>query len=191
MTFNIELARQSYKVYASVYHISPPERRVKADYVLVFDEKGRLVAQLEGGTIGPYGARYSKKAARHAVAFFVNGFGTSNVSDEDVTLVTTERAKALAKESKRGGFQVFISIENVPKEKAIYVKAIYLLEFGNIPFKVTASPDIIRTSGEEDEVGIRKILARYLKDRYRYWVQPEEIHFLKERDREKFEALTA
>jgi hypothetical protein len=176
---------------ASVYHISPPDCRVKADYLLVFDPKGRLVADLGGGTIGEYGGRYSTKAARHVVAFFVNGFGVSNVKDEDVTLVTNEKAQEIAKRSKYGGFQVFVSVENVPKEKTIYLKAIYLLEFGNTPFKVTSSPDIVRTSGEEDEGGIKKILARYLKDRYQYWVEPEEIHFLKERDREKFEALTA
>lgn len=141
--------------------------------------------------MGEYGGRWSKKAARHAVAFFVNGFGVSNLKDEDVTLVSYEEARKIAKKSKRGGFQVFISIENVPKEETIYVKAIYLLEFGNTPFKITASLDLIRTSGIEDEIDVMKAIAGYLKHRYGFWVEPEEIHFLKEKDREKFEGLTA
>jgi len=83
-------SEREYTVYASVFHISPPEKGVKANHVLVYDTRGRLIASLGGGTVGPYGARYSKKAARVAVAGFVNSFGVSDVGDEDVHRVTEE-----------------------------------------------------------------------------------------------------
>jgi hypothetical protein len=184
-------SKNLYTVYASVYHLPPPNQIVKADYVLVFDQKKRLVASLGGGTVGRYGGRYSKKRARIAVARHLYGFGVSNISEKDVHIITSNQAKELRAKSKRGGFQVFISIENVPKEKTIYVKAIYLLEFGNRPWKESERFDMIRTSGEDAEDAVKKLISRYLKKRYDYVVEPEEIHFLREKDREKFEALTA
>ncbi len=141
--------------------------------------------------MGEYGGRISKKAARVAVAFRVNSYGVSHVTEKDVELISTNEAKELVEKSKRGGFQVFISIENVPAEKTIYVKGLYLLLFGNIPRKKSAALDVIRTSGEEKELDVKKLVAKYLNDKYDYWVEPEEVHFLKEKDRERFEVLTA
>jgi hypothetical protein len=180
-----------YTIYASVYQVGPPHQTIMSTHILVIDELGRQVADLGGGTIGEYAGRYTNAAAKLAVVRHVNGIGGTNLSEEDVHLISEDEAVKLDEESKRGGFQVFALIENVPNERALYLKGLYLLEFGNRPWKKSGTFDMIRTSGEEDDAGVKKVMVQYLKSSYGYWVEPGEIHFITERQKEEFEELTA
>ena len=51
--------------------------------------------------------------------------------------------------------------------------------------------DIVRTQGNEDENGLKQLISKHLQKARKYYVEPEEIHFITEKERAKYEALTA
>ena len=188
----MKLARGSrYTVYASVYHIPPPERRLKAPEIAVFDQKGRLVLVTGGGTVGEYSGRFTKSEARSVIASYLNVLHGDFFAAGDIRIVPNEEVQRLVKRGRRGGFHVFIHAEDVPNEKSLYLKAIFLLELGNRVWPESKTIDIVRTQGNEDENGLKQLISKHLQKTRKYYVEPQEIHFITERQRAKYEALTA
>ena len=186
------MARGSlYSVYASVYHIPPPERRLKAPEIAVFDRKGRLVLVTGGGTVGEYSGRFTKSEARSVIASYLNVLHGDFFAAADIRIVPNEEVQRLVKRGRRGGFHVFVHAENVPNEKSLYLKAIFLLELGNTVWPESRTIEIVRTQGNEDENGLKQLISKHLQKTRKYYVEPQEIHFITERQRAKYEALTA
>src|SRR3989442_15393237 len=100
----MKLARDGrYAVYASVYHIPPPERRVKAPEIAVFDKKGRLVLVSGGGTVGEYSGRFTKRQARTAIASYLNAFHGDFFGTNDIHIIPPKQVERIVKKGKRGG----------------------------------------------------------------------------------------
>jgi len=188
----LKLARSSrYTVYASVYHIPPPERRLKAPEIAVFDQKGRLVLVTGGGTVGEYSGRFTRNEARSVTASYLNVLHGVFFAAADIHIVANKEVQRLVKRGRRGGFHVFVHAENVPNEKSLYLKAIFLFELGNTVWPESRTIDIVRTQGNEDESGLKRLISKHLQKTRKYYVDPEEIHFITEKKRAKYEALTA
>ena len=188
----MKLARSSrYTVYASVYHIPPPERSLKAPEIAVFDQKGRLVLVTGGGTVGEYSGRFTRNEARSVIASYLNVLHGVFFAAADIHIVANKEVQRLVKRGRRGGFHVFVHAENVPNEKSLYLKAIFLFELGNTVWPESRTIDIVRTQGNEDESGLKRLISKHLQKTRKYYVDPEEIHFITEKKRAKYEALTA
>ena len=67
----------------------------------------------------------------------------------------------------------------------------FLLELGNTVWPESRTIDIVRTQGNEDESGLKRLISKHLQKTRKYYVDPEEIHFITEKKRAKYEALTA
>ena len=181
-----------YKVYASVYPRPPPSRQIRSLAVAIFDQKGRLVQSLGSDMfLGEYGHHFTKTQARIGVESMLEAeFGIS-MEEGDVNIVTEKEVERLIKKAKRGGFHVYVSAENVPSERALYLKAIYRLELGNRVWPEKETMEIIRTVGNEDEAGLKKLVADYLWRAYRYSLETDEIHFVTQKELQKLRSLTA
>ena len=86
---------------------------------------------------------------------------------------------------------MYVSAENVPFERALYLKAIYRLELGNRVWPEKETMEIIRTVGNEDEAGLKKLVADHLRRAYRYSLETDEIHFVTQKELQKLRSLTA
>ena len=51
--------------------------------------------------------------------------------------------------------------------------------------------EIVRTQGNEDENGLKRLICKHLQKTRKYYVEPGEIHFITEKELAKYEALTA
>ena len=141
--------------------------------------------------LGEYGHHFTKTQARMGVESTLEAeFGIS-MEEGDVNIVTEKEVDRLIKKAKRGGFHVYVSAENVPSEKALYLKAIYRLELGNRVWPEKETMEIIRTVGNEDEAGLKKLVADYLWRAYRYSLETDEIHFVTQKELQKLRSLTA
>ncbi len=126
-----------------------------------------------------------------AVAWYLNVFEVIEFNENDVTIITYEEAKRLNRISRRGGFHVFLAVDNVPDEKTLYLKSVYLVEFGNRVWRESDTLDFIRTKGNEDDRALKQLVVGYLLRKYQYAVEPEEVHFITAKERRKFEELAA
>jgi hypothetical protein len=184
------LAKQGdYKVFAAVYHIPPPDAKIKLERMAIFDKKGRFIEGRLGGTLDWYEGRYSKKMARQVVAADYEVIGYA-VTEKDVELVSAEEVERLEEHAKQGGFQIHVFAKNVPAEKTLYLEGIYRLDNAVRASPETRVMDFIQTQGDEREEGLKALVSTYLKQRFDYDVEPEEIFFLNGKGRKAFEKMT-
>src|SRR5207249_8719979 len=144
-----------------------------------------------GGTVGEYSGRFTKKEARSVVASYLNAFHGDFFGAQDIHIVGNKEVHRLVERGRRGGFHVFVHAENVPAERSLYLKAIYLLELGNKVWPDSKTMEIVRTQGNEDENGLKRLICKHLQKTRKYYVEPGEIHFITEKELAKYEALTA
>src|SRR5713101_5043304 len=132
----------------------------------------------------------TKSEARSVIASYLNVLHGDFFAAADIRIVPNDEVQRLVKRGRRGGFHVFVHAENVPNEKSLYLKAIFLLELGNTVWPESRTIEIVRTQGNEDENGLKQLLSKHLLKTHKYYVEPEEIHFITEKERAKYEALT-
>jgi hypothetical protein len=185
LTAQIEryMSSSGYTIYASVWHIPPPNGKIKASEIAVFDAKGRFVHGFIGGNLDWYETgRFSKKMARQAVASYINmAWEVDLLSEKDVKLVQDEEVQERVKNAPAGGLQYYVAGEHVPEEKAFYLKAIYSkhrAESDEVALPERESPDIVKTTGDTDELGLKLSIAQYFKDAYEWFAEPDEIHLV-------------
>ncbi len=183
---------QHYTVYAAVYPRPPPSRQMRTLELAIFDRKGRLVESLgKDAFVGEYGHHFTKNQARIGIASILQADYGIELTERNVHVVTETKVMSLIENAKRGGFHVFLRTEHVPDERALYVRAIYRLDIGNKAWPVRESMDMIRTKGNEDEQAVKRLLVKYLSKTYGYSIESDEIHFMTEKERKKFETLVA